>query len=76
MKKNLQKSPFILPETHPISNGFIGYGVPSISYYKIEPSNMFPLFTGELSFNDGRPTSMQIIDRHIEQYNAVWQALS
>lgn len=57
------------------NNEYIGFGIPSMRIYNIQPSNFFPVVIEEYSINDSRPTSLEIIDKHLVRYQKVWKAL-
>lgn len=72
--KMVTKNTGFAPEIIKGSNEFIGFGIPSLSI-KIHYSNIFPMLN-DFSVNDSRPTSLQIIDKHLDRYKNVWKALS
>lgn len=64
------------PEVVKNSNEFIGSGIPAFIVYEIKPSNILSILSDDFSVNDSRPTTVQLIDRHLDKYKNVWQALS
>jgi hypothetical protein len=76
MKKNITESKGFTTEIVKGSNEYIGFGVPTIFVYNIEPSNIFPVLNDDFSLTDSRPTTLDILDRHLDRYKSVWQALS
>ncbi|MCX6234831.1 MAG: hypothetical protein NT175_08950 [Bacteroidetes bacterium] len=76
MKKEMLKNTGFIPEVVKGSNEYIGFGIPTISIYIIQPSNIFPILNDDFSVNDSRPTFLQILDKHLDRYINVWQALS
>jgi len=57
-------------------NEYIGFGVPSLEIYLIQPSNLLPILDDDFSIDDSRSNSIQILDNHLYRYKKVWQALS
>lgn len=76
MKKNITESKGFTTEIVKGSNEYIGFGVPTLFVYTIEPSNIFPVLNDDFSLTDSRPTTLDILDRHLDRYKSVWQALS
>jgi hypothetical protein len=76
MKKNITKSKVFTSEIVIGGNEYIGFGIPTLIVYNIQPSNIFPILNDEFSLNDSRPTTLEILDNHLNRYKNVWQALS
>ena len=76
MKKNITESKGFTTDSVKGSNEYIGFGIPTLLVYNIEPSNIFPVLNDEFSLTDSRPTTLEILDRHLDRYKNVWQALS
>lgn len=76
MKKNIALNNWFTAETVKSGDEYIGFGIPTLLVYNIEPSNIFPVLNEDFSLTDSRPTSLEILDRHLDRYKNVWQALA
>lgn len=76
MKKSITQSKYFASEVVKGVNEYVGFGVPTLIIYNIQPSNIFPVLNDDFSFTDSRPTTLEILDRHLDRYKNVWQALS
>lgn len=76
MKTQVKEKKIFAPKVVKGSSEFIGYGIPSLNIYSIQPSNILPFFNEDFSINDGRPSTSQILDTHLNKYKNVWEALA